>query len=140
MIAHTAAVIEALSAICGRHSRRLSPPLFCFQRAFAICAFNFGAFGVQRRVRFGATLTLGVTNFVLVLLDLALSIDSAAHSRTLCSASQAVGQRRIGGLGAKLFQRLLLGLDRSALPLEKIRLLKPSSISTLVRAPRDGAD
>src|SRR4029077_1395583 len=58
--------------------------------------------------------------------DLAGSLDRTALGSAGCSRYQPFCQRRVSGLGAKLFQRDLPRLGRRLLSLDEIRLFKTS--------------
>ena len=84
--------------------------LFGLRRAFTFCAFGLGALGLNRSVAFGLLRPFGLTGFLFRPFDLAGSLDPTALGSARCSRCQPFCQRRIGDLGAKLFQRELLAL------------------------------
>ena len=72
--------------------------------------------------------TFGLMGFLLHLFDYAGELDCFALCSVGCSRFQLFCERRIGGLGAKAFQRDPPRLGRSLLALDEIRLLKACHI------------
>jgi hypothetical protein len=105
-------------AICGRRNGRRWPPF--------VWLATRGALGLNRSVAFGPLCTFSLTDYLLRSFDLAGSLNRTALGSAGCSRYQPFCQRRVSGLGAKLFQRDLPRLGRRLLSLDEIRLFKTS--------------
>src|SRR5579863_8037530 len=96
---------------------------------FALLLFGCGALGRQSRFALSLCRRFGFARFAFGLIGLADFSRGTAIGGVRRARLQALGGGRIGSLGAKSFQRRLLGLGGGLLPFLEIRLSEPSHLS-----------
>src|SRR5580700_11161351 len=114
------------SRFAGRVARVPGRLLLGLQRLFTLRTFGLGALGLDCRFARRLLRAFGFAGLGFSSFDLAAGLDLAALGSLRRSRCQPFCQPRVGGLGAKLFQRGLSCLGRRLLTLDKIRLLKAS--------------